>query len=267
MTRNTRCALLLVAVVVGSGLALPATAALTSSDGATHSRTVVVHNAQVGQLQLDNSTVQNVTIQTLRIDRVTLRNQSNDQLNETLGGGTGPVTLHNVYFQNISLQNVSADGLQVAGTTDTQQVGNVSGAVIDEMTVDHLVVEQSTVGGGVFAGIIGRIRGLFGGGQQAPNESAMRPDLRVSSVDVSRLTVDRLDVTRVQRVEPGQNQTGSPSGPAATQTGSMDNATTLGRVSVENATVGTLSADVMRYQHPGANETQQAGSNATGRGP
>ncbi|MFD1588011.1 hypothetical protein ACFR9U_13570 [Halorientalis brevis] len=279
MTRHALTAVLVVAVVAVSGPAMAASATTDGTEtGAADAETVVVRNAQVQTLQLNDSTVENVTIRVLRIDRMTVQNQTDGQLNETLGAeGEGPIVLRNVHFRNLSLDDASATGISAAGDAEVgSNVGNVSSAVIGEMTVDHLVVQQSNVsdgGGGIISGIIDRIRGLFGGDEQAGNETAVQPDLRVGSVDVSQLTVDQLDVAQVEEVEPGEmagnetaanetageaNETGGGMAPAAGDAAAADQAT-IGQITVENATIGTLSADAMVYQR-----SEQAAGNETG---
>jgi len=284
MTRTTIYALLGVALVLGSGPALPVAGAPTSSDDAT-TEPVIVRNAEVGTVQAGDSTVENVTIRVLRIDRMTIQNETGDgQLNEALGaGGDEPVVFRNVHFRNLSLENTSAEGLTLSGqgaqpttpggpeptpdeTSDTvtAQVGNVSGAVISEMTVDQLVVEQANVSegdGDVVGDIVERISGLFGGdGGGAANETVAQPDLRVATVDVSRLTVEQLDVAQVQEAEQAAEET--PTNQTGEQTpgtpGGGADGTILGQVSVENATIGTLSADAMTYQQAAETETPAA---------
>ncbi|WP_136716828.1 hypothetical protein [Halorientalis salina] len=283
MTRNAIRALLVVTVVLVSGPALAGAATPTGSDDGAATETVIVRNAQVETAQVNGSTVENVTIRTLRIDRMTVQNQTDGEpLNETLGAqGDGPVVLRNVHFRNLSLENTAVEGLtlsdrgsapdspgQSAGTANetqqggTAQVGNVSGAVIEEMTVDRLVVGEANVsdgdGGGVVGDIIERIGGLFGGdGGQNETEPVTQPALRIGSVDVNRLTVQQLDIERVQQAE----TTGNETTPGTAETGGT-NQTALGRVTAENATIGTLSADAMVYQQTDGNGTETPAGNA-----
>jgi len=278
MTRHAITVILVVTLVTVSGPAMTVSATAPDGTETGTADTVVVRNAQVGSLQVNNATVENVTIRVLRIDRLTVQNQTDGQLNETLGAdGDGPIVLRNVHFRNLSLDNASSMGLSAAGDAEVgPNVGNVSSAVIGEMSVDHLVVQQSNVsdgGGGIISGIIDRIRGLFGGEEQAGNETAVQPDLRVGSVDVSQLTVDQLDVAQVEEVEPGEmagnetaanetageaNETGGGMAPTAGPATGADQAT-IGQITVENATIGTLSADAMVYQ-----QSEQAAGNETG---
>lgn len=292
MSRKTISALLVVAVMLVSGPALTATATTAGHDDATTAKTVVVHNAQVQTVQLNNSTVENVTIRVLRIDRMTIQNQTDGQLNETLGGeGDEPIVLRSVHFRNLTLQNASATGLNVSGQPQAiENVGNVSSVVIAEMNVDHLEAQQANVseggGGGLIGGLIERVRGLFGGGgEQAGNQTVVQPDLRIGAVNTSQLTVQQLNLEQVERVEPGemaanetagnetagnattpQNETGGAMGPQAGGGGAAP-PTTIGRITVENASIGTLSADAMVFQQSeqqaGENETQTPSANET----
>lgn len=286
MTRHAITAVLVVALVAVSGPATVASAVTADESDTARAETVVVRNAQVDTLQLNDSTVENVTIRVLRIDRMTVQNQTDgQQLNETLGADDGPVVLRNVHLRNLSLENVSASSVQVTQTGpdgDVRSVGNVSTAVIPRMTVDHLVVQESNVrdGGGLISDVVDFVRGLFGGDDdQAGNATVQQADLRIANVDVNRLTVEQLNVSQIERVEPdagGANETAAnattpqnESAGAMTPQAGADagaNQTAFGQVSVGNATIGTLSADALVYQQPeqAENETETPTANATG---
>ena len=144
---------------------------------------VTVANAQVDTLELDNATIDNVTIAELEIDRLTVENQTGiDDINQTLGAANGSVVLRNVSFEELSLENASAEGLGIsaAGVVTNNpngaDVGAVSNATIEQMNVDTVTIEQLNVdereGGGIISGIVDFIRGLFGGGDGDGNETA-----------------------------------------------------------------------------------------------
>lgn len=268
-------ALLVVITLLGSGPALAVAGAASSSDTAATDG-VIVYDAQAATLQLENATVENVTIEVLRIDSLTIQNQTEgDLFGVQEGQETGPVVLRGVQFQNLSLDNASAEGVSVAGQSagagppaqagnQTQNgvpaVGNVSDAVVGEMNVEELVVQQANVsesgGNGVIGGIIDRISGLFGGdGQQADTETTAQPDLRIGTVDVTRLSVDQLTVEQVEELQQ-DTQTATPANETQTPTGNETamgadgaaNQTVLGQVTAENATIGTVAADAMVVQ-------------------
>jgi len=169
-----------VLVVAGDTGASPTTAESTPP--------VTVANAQVDELTLDNATIDNVTIAELRIDRLTVENQSGiDDVNQTLGIENDVVVLRNVSFEELSLENASAEGLGISAAgvmtnnPNATQTGAVSNATIERMNVDNVTIEQLDVdereGGGIISGIVDFIQGLFGGdGDDGANETATPTD-------------------------------------------------------------------------------------------
>ena len=160
---------------------LVVTGAPTSTSQLT--QPVTVADAQVDTLELDNATIDNVTIAELEIDRLTVENQTGiDDIDQTLGAENGTVVLRNVSFEALSLENASAEGLGIsaAGVVTNNpngvDVGAVSNATIEQMSVDAVTIEQLDVdereGGGIISGIVDFIRGLFGGGDDEGNETA-----------------------------------------------------------------------------------------------
>jgi hypothetical protein len=153
-----------------------------------------------------------------------------DDINQTLGIENDVVVLRNVSFEELSLENASAEGLGISAAgvvtnnPNATQTGAVSNATIQQMNVDNVTIEQLDVdereGGGVIGGIVDFIRGLFGGdGDDEANETATPTDdgtatptedeptlddggeaddgntfLVVGNVSVADLTIEEMDV-------------------------------------------------------------------------
>lgn len=170
--------------------------------------TVVVQNAQVQTLELDNATINNVTIQVLVIDRVQVENETeNGSLNETLNesGTQDRTVLRNVTFENLSLEGASAEGIELS-----QQQSGPTGPGVGQSEGD----EPTAGDGAPFEGEPAEQANESDGGPGQANDTTgmdqqqTGDQLQVGAVDnatIGRMTVDSLTV---ERLEVGETQGG-----------------------------------------------------------
>ncbi|MFB6165016.1 MAG: hypothetical protein ABEJ31_07640 [Haloarculaceae archaeon] len=278
MVRSAPAVVLLASLlaVAAPAAGVPAVAASPHAD--SQSAGAVERPAQIGTLTLDNGTVDRVLVRTLRVDRATIGDRSNDRFRSLFGDGTRDVlVLHNVTLERVALSNAAVRGVRVAqsagagGATavpDAGALGAVRRVTIGTLSVEHLVVpagraDRAVSGppGGVFANVTAQLEDILsrgngtsaGPGQRAGAPGSDSRSLYVDAVDAGRVRVDRFRAARLQRVTPSEQRT--PTSAPTRDTADF----VVGRVRVGNATADRMATMVLAVDtRDGANATRGA---------